>query len=100
MPAAFARAVTLPTLEASNRRRPLKVSSSCSESSGSEFKLTNIRCNMFYTERKHALWQVHQGSYPCVERRAKGLSDPLRLQFVVNQDVEVGCIHIRLEISS
>jgi hypothetical protein len=25
---------------------------------------------------------------------------PLRLQFVVNQDVEVGCIHIRLEISS
>jgi hypothetical protein len=56
---------------------------------------------MFYTERKHALWQVHQGSYPCVERRAKG---PLRsleeLQFVVNQDVEVGCIHIRLEISS
>jgi hypothetical protein len=30
----------------------------------------------------------------------RGRSDPLRLQFVVNQDVEVGCIHIRLEISS
>ena len=50
---------------------------------------------MFYTERKHALWQVRQGSYPCVERRAKGPFRSLEeLQFVVNQDVEVGCIPI------